>query len=99
MLLRVDSVSIRLVESRYFHQFGSGAVCLEVTHKECTIGTGNGGDGGGDGDNSSSSGSSSSSSSAIPHLDIPVALLRDANRLSQLVPVAAQHNYAFDISN
>jgi hypothetical protein len=95
MLLRVDSVSIRLVESRYFHQFGSGAVCLEVTHKECTIGTGNGGGGDGDGDNSSSS----SSGSAIPHLDIPVALQRDANRLSQLVPVAAQHNYAFDISN
>ena len=98
MLLRVDSVSIRLVESRYFHQFGSGAVCLEVTHKECTIGTDNGGGGDGGGDNSSSS-SSSSSSSTIPHMDIPVALLRDANRLSQLVPVAAQHNYAFDISN
>ena len=37
MFLRVDHVTIRLVESRYFHKFGDSVVAVDVTVKACSL--------------------------------------------------------------
>ena len=38
--VRVDSVVVKIRESRFFHAFGEDKVHLEVTWKECSIGSG-----------------------------------------------------------
>lgn len=81
MFLRVDQVTIRFVEGRYFHQFGSTEVSLDVVLKECAIGEVKSPDSKNDG------------TAGLPHMNIPVTVQRDANKLSQLVPTLAQTSF------
>jgi hypothetical protein len=81
MFMRIDGVMLRLRESRYFHSFGSRQVHLEVTTKEC--------------------GTSGDEGVALPYpmplCTLDPTIMRDANRLSQEVPVASQHYFSMDL--
>ena len=80
LFLRVDHVTIRFVEGRYFHQFGSEEVALDVVLKECAIGE-------------EKPPGNTSSTVGLPHKDIPVTVQRDADRLSQIVPTRSKITY------
>jgi hypothetical protein len=81
MFLRIDGVMLRLRETRYFHSFGSRQVHLEVTTKEC--------------------GTSSDEGVALPYpmplCALDPTIMRDANRLSQEVPISTQHFFSMDL--
>ena len=85
MFLRVDHVMIRLVESRHFHQFGTKEVSLDVTLKECAIGE--------------AKPQGNSSTAGLPHVNIPTALQRDGNRLSQMAPTLSQRYFKLQLDN
>ena len=78
MFLRVDHVTIRFVEGRYFHQFE--VALLDVMLKECAIGE-------------EKPPGNTSSTVGLPHKDIPVTAQRDADRLSQIVPTLAKRSF------
>ncbi len=83
MFLRIDGVIVRIRESRYYHAFGEAQVHLEVTWKECAIGT--------------RTADATDLPYPLQHCDINPSHLRDPNKLSQLVPVASQRFYHMNV--
>ncbi len=72
--VRVDGVVVKIRENRFFHAFGTDRVYLEVTWKECGIGSG---------------------MKDLPFVDINPNVLRDVNKLSQMVPPTQTGFYSF----
>jgi len=98
MFLRVDGVMLRIRDNRFFHRFGTDAVHLEVTWKECKLAIkmdkesgGGGGGGGGGGD------TEAARPAEAGHLHIDGSALRDINKLAQIVPVISSKNLTLSI--
>ena len=92
MFVRVDHVTIRMVESRYFHKFGTSTVALDVAFKACSLSAP-----GAAGAVTPEGGAGAAPVPGPPIQDIPTELQRDANRVSQLLPTLSQEYYVFDL--
>ena len=98
MFLRVDGVLLRIRDSRFFHKFGTDAVHLEVTWKECKLGLkldkGAGGKEEDDG-RTRAQGGAPSLTDGVLYID--GSSMRDINKLAQLCPVISSHNSSFSV--
>jgi hypothetical protein len=99
MFLRVDGVLIRIRDNRFFHRFGTDAVHLEITWKECKLAlkvdkAGVIGGEGGDGEFAAST----SISTPPGHLYVDGSSLRDINKLAQIVPIVNSKNLTISTS-
>jgi hypothetical protein len=83
LFVRIDGVIVRIRETRYYHRFGDAAVHVEVTWKECAIGSRDEG--------------ATDLPYPLQHCHINPADLRDANKLSQVVPVQSQRFFHIDV--
>jgi len=106
MFLRVDGVMLRIRDSRFFHRFGSDAVHLEVSWKECKLALKVDKDKGQEGGELALSAGGGEAKSAQPppappaspgHLHIDGSALRDINKLAQIVPVVATRNFTLTL--
>jgi hypothetical protein len=95
MFVRVDHVTIRLVESRYFHKFGDSTVALDLTVKACSLTP----PAAEESPVAAVAAPARAAASGPPVHDIPLELQRDANRVSQLLPALTQEHYAFDLAD